>query len=214
MPTRFLLALLVCEGASDEWFLPVVLRRAIQRLCDGGPGEVQVEVEAVGADHQRPKTIIDMLDQMGRFEVLLYHHDGAPPGTAQSKVDEVRRAVTAVRSEPFVAVVPVRETEAWLLADHEALLDTVGKGALPLLVLEAPRAKEVEGLTDPKHILNAAMRMAAGRRASGSKLQAERPDIYAAVAANLDLDRLRQVPSFQRWWDEMAQALEKMGFLK
>lgn len=214
MPTRYLLALLVCEGASDEWFLPVVLRRAIQRLCDGGPDEVQVEVEVVRADHQRPQTIIDTLNPVHRFEVLLYHHDGAPAATAHSKIDEVRRAVTAVRREPFVAVVPVRETEAWLLADCEALLCAVGKGALPLLVLEVSRAKDVEGLADPKHTLNAALRMGAGRRASGSKLQADRPDIYAAVAANLDLDRLRQVPSFQRWWDEMAQALEKMGFLK
>ena len=214
MPIRFLLAVLVCEGVSDEWFLPVLLQRAIQRLCNEGRAEVQVEVEVVVADHQRPLTIIDALGRVPRFEILLYHHDGAPTVTAKSKIDEVRRAVTAARREPFVAVVPVRETEAWLLADHEALIGAVGPQALPLLLAEAPRAGAVEGLADPKKTLNAVIEAAAGRRASGRKLQADRPDIYADVATNLDLDRLRQVPSFQRWWDEMAQALEKMGFHK
>jgi hypothetical protein len=149
-----------------------------------------------------------------RFEVLLYHHDGAPAATAQAKVDEIRRDVTAVRREPFVAVVPVRETEAWLLADHAAVEHAVGRQAIPLLLVEVPRATDVEALADPKKTLNTAIAYAAGRRASGSKLQADRPDVYADIATNLDLDLLRRVPSFQCWWDEMAQALEKMGFLK
>jgi len=212
MPIRFLLAVLVCEGVSDEWFLPVLLQRAIQRLCNEGRVEVQVEVEVVVADHQRPAAIIDALDEVPRFEVLLYHHDGAPAATARSKVDEIRRAVTAARREPLVAVVPVRETEAWLLADHAALVAAVGRQVLPLLLVEVPRAKDVEALADPKKTLNTAIAIAAGRRASGSKLQADRPDIYADIATNLDLDRLRQVPSFQCWWDEMAQVLEEMGF--
>lgn len=214
MPIRFLLAVLVCEGVSDEWFLPVLLQRAIQRLCIEGRVEVQVEVEVVAADHQRSTTILGALDQVPRFEVLLYHHDGAPAGTAQAKVDEIRRAVTAARREPFVAVVPVRETEAWLLADHAALANAAGRQAVPPLVAVAPRARDVEALPDPKKTLNTAIATAAGRRASGSRLQADRPDVYADIATNLDLDLLRQVPSFQCWWDEMAQALEKMGFLK
>ncbi|WP_194921003.1 DUF4276 family protein [Catenulispora rubra] len=214
MPIRFLLAVLVCEGASDEWFLPVLLRRAIQRLCDGGRVEVQVEVEVAAADHQRPDTIIDALDELPRFDVVLYHHDGAPAASAQAKVEEVRRDVTAVRREPFVAVVPVRETEAWLLADVATLARAVGVPSAVVIEATAARAKDVEGVADPKKALNSLAATAAGRRRSGSRLQAERPDLYAAVAADLDLDRLRQVPSFERWWDEMAQALEKMGYQK
>ena len=214
MPTRFLLAVLVCEGTSDEWFLPILLRRAIQRLCAGGRVEVQVEIEVAAADHQRPDTIIDALDQVPRFDVLLYHHDGSPSAPAQAKVEEVRRDVTAVRREPLVAVVPVRETEAWLLADPAALARAVGVPVATVARVVTQRAKDVESIADPKKAVNSLVATAAGRRVSGSRLQAERPDLYAAVAANLDLDRLRQVPSFQRWWDEMAQALEKMGYQK
>ncbi|MEZ0111216.1 hypothetical protein ABH920_005231 [Catenulispora sp. EB89] len=214
MPIRPLLAVLVCEGASDEWFLPVLLRRAIQRLCDGGRVEVQVEVEVAAADHQRPDTIIDALDELPRFDVVLYHHDGTPAASAEAKIEEVRRDVTTVRREPFVAVVPVRETEAWLLADVATLARAVGVPSAVVIEAAAARAKDVEGVADPKKALNSLAAAAAGRRRSGSRLQAERPDLYAAVAADLDLDRLRQVPSFQRWWDEMAQALEMMGYQK
>ncbi|MFL6117897.1 MAG: DUF4276 family protein [Catenulispora sp.] len=212
MPSRFLSALLVCEGPSDEWFLPALLGRAIERLCDGCRFEVQVAVEVVVADHQRPATITAALEQIPRFDVLLYHHDGAPSASADAKVDEVRRAVIAVRSEPLVAVVPVRETEAWLLADISALAKAVGMPLTTVTEMTARRARDVETIIDPKKALNSLAASAAGRRVSGDRLRADRPDLYAAVAANLDLDRLRQVPSFQRWWDEMAQVLEKMGY--
>jgi len=212
MPSRFLFAPLVCEGPSDEWFLPVLLTRAIQRICDGCRSEVQVAVEVIMADHQRPVTITAALDQIPGFDVLLYHHDGAPPASAQAKVEEIRDAVAAVRSEPLIAVVPVRETEAWLLADPSALANAIGMPPAMVTEMTARRPRDVESIVDPKKTVNSLATTAAGRRASGNRLRAERPDLYAAVAANLDLDRLRQVPSFQRWWDEMAQALEKMGY--
>jgi hypothetical protein len=214
MPPRHLVCHLVCEGNSDRWFFPPLFKRAVEALCQGRNGPVvEVEVSPLWADHQRPDDILRALAAADRFDVLLYHHDGAPVASAEAKVAEVTEAVRAVRKEPVVPVVPLRETEAWLIADPDALADALGLAPAVVAGLLPTRPRDSEAVFDPKALLNEAAR-ATGRRGSAERFRDRRPGLFADLADRIDLTRLRQVPSFERWWTDMNAALDHLGYQK
>jgi Domain of unknown function (DUF4276) len=211
MPVRYLTCFLVCEGNSDKWFLTELLRRALDEIClEASSRIVEVVIEHVQADHQRPAAIADALMSAGKFDLLLYHHDGSPHGTSQAKVTEVCSSLARERREPVVPVVPVRETEAWMLADPDAVASLLGVRPASMTTSGFPvRAKDVEEVADPKQLLKSAMESCAGH---GTGLRIPKQDLFLVLAERIDLDRLREVPSFARWWTDMTEALVKMGY--
>ncbi len=208
--------MLVCEGPSDEWFLPVLLQRATHQLClEHFPGGVDVgDVRVLAVDHQRPDDIARAVArESGAYDVLLYHHDGFPQRTAAAKVDEVRRAIVEAGStELFVPVVPVVETEAWVLADPDALARVLSVPVARVRELLPRQPKQVEQQADPKELLRLVMRslVRRHRRARPDGDSMER--YFSELAEIIDLDRLRDVPAFADWWKSMAEALIRLGF--
>ncbi|MGW5262870.1 DUF4276 family protein [Microbispora sp. NPDC004025] len=213
---RCLQAVLVCEGPSDEWFLPVLLQRATHLLClESFPGDVDVrDVRVLGADHQRPEEIAKaVIRERDAFDVLVYHHDGSPHRKAVEKIDEVRRALEDAGSrEPFVPVVPVVETEAWILADPEALATVLSVPVARVRELLPQQPKQAEQQADPKELLRLVMRtlVRRHRRAKPDGDSMER--YFSELAEIIDVSLLREVPAFADWWTSMAGALERLGF--
>ncbi|HET9284742.1 MAG TPA: hypothetical protein VFR24_22560 [Candidatus Angelobacter sp.] len=92
---------------------------------------------------------------------------------------------------PYVCVIPVRMQEAWLLIDQNAIRMAAGNqyGRVPLTL---PRARDLEGIADPKALLFELLRTASeltGRRLqrlslSGVRLRiAQLIDDFAALRA-------------------------------
>lgn len=208
---RSLSCVLVREGPSDDWFLPVVLQRALQDMCrEHFPscGEVQEIRSLPEAGNQHPDSVVSAVAaELGTFDVLLYHHDGSPPDKSDPVIRRMREAWQATGyREPLVPVVPVRETEAWLLADAEAVRSALRVRKLPDFGFEPER---VHSVPRPKEEFEAIVRQVAGRRAtSGHGIR----DYIVRVGATARIDVLRRVPAFALWWDEMIEALERLGY--
>src|SRR5262249_20659716 len=106
--------------------------------------------------------------------------------------------------ERVVAVVPVRESEAWLLVDGEALravfeteLSDAGLG-LPV------HAREVEHITEPKQALNDVARAARRKRP---------PELFRLCGQGVRLERLRLLPAFQRLEADLVATLRELRFV-
>ncbi|MFY1633446.1 DUF4276 family protein [Solwaraspora sp. WMMB335] len=124
---RYLSTALISEGLSDDRFLPRLLARALEELCliefdetvyvsDVQP--LRARSGPVGIDD-----VIGLVDRSdGGFTIIFFHRDqGANAERVRREwLDPLRKRWTD-RREQLVAVVPVRETEAWLLADGQAL---------------------------------------------------------------------------------------------
>jgi Domain of unknown function (DUF4276) len=208
---RSLSCVLVREGPSDDWFLPVVLQRALQDMCrERFPscGEVQEIRSLPEAGDQHPDSVVRAIEaELGTFDVALYHHDGAPTGKSDVVIKRMRGAwQEAGFQEPLVPVVPVRETEAWLLADPEAI-----RSALRVRKLPEPgfAPERVHSVPRPKEEFEAIVRQVAGRKATGEHGVR---DYVIRVGATVEIDVLRRVPAFRQWWDEMIEALERLGY--
>ncbi|MEV7806165.1 DUF4276 family protein [Microbispora sp. NPDC088329] len=202
---------LIREGPSDDWFLPILLRRALEELViESFPAcrEVQEVRSLPKAGNQSPEPVLTALKQeRGSFDVVLYHHDGAPPAKSGPMLERMRQTWrTSDFEEPLVAVVPMRETEAWLLADHAALVRALNVRKLGRTSVSGP---EVESCLDPKAVVETLLRDEAGMN---PKKNGVLRNFYVSVAETAGIAELRKVPAFQQWWNDMIEALEGLGY--
>jgi len=108
-----------------------------------------------------------------------------------------------------VVIAPRHETEAWILADREAIGDALGyRGNLADLGLPA-NAREAEQLVDPKRVLNEAISKVRGRRSIISTEQ-----IVPAIAQRQNFAKLRASSSFSKFESALAVALIDLGCIE
>jgi hypothetical protein len=118
---------LVGEGPSDEGLIP-----HLENLCiELGA----TEVTGIAPDFQRlespiRKTVMDKLQAALQLEPtanLFFVHRDADSRNPQPRYAEIKTAASNCELEaPWVAVVPVQETEAWLLLDEGAIRSVAG----------------------------------------------------------------------------------------
>lgn len=200
MARRYLTATLFYEGREDSRFLEHVLKRQLEEFGLSGPGFEMGEVVT-----QRRRTV----EESGRvgeavvvasrdFDLVFVHHDWNERG----KIEALRKRVdgTLPADTRLVGVVPVRETEAWPLADPAAFPKAGGDAGVLLPV----RPKDVEDVPDPKQLLEKAL----GRRYD--------EPVAEWIGERIDLNRLAGVPAYGGpggLLHDLASALKELHFL-
>ena len=196
----------VSEGPTDDRFLANLLNRAIVDLCARRFSDAVDVADAVvirdrGGPAPIPAVVAALRRNAGSFNVVIFHHDGG------SDVDRVEREWIRPMREawssadvpaPIVFVIPVRESEAWALADPDAIRRVYGVSwdNVRLGVPDNPR--DVRRIADPKSVLTAISKAVGGRGTH----------YYARLGELVDLGRLAAVDAFAQWCDDMSHVLE------
>jgi hypothetical protein len=133
------------------------------------------------------------------FDLVIVHRD-AEGQTPDERIEEVRAGIRSVSDElSFIAVVPIRMTEAWLLVDQGAIRRVAGRpsGSEPL---DLPALSDIEQVPDPKTMLRRALETASGAR--GRRLRAFQRDFGAQRRRLLEaLDLTGPVTTLGAWQD-------------
>lgn len=223
--TTLVLALLA-EGNTDRRFLPILIQRtAAGILADRGrtvvdvldPVVVEPEIRSAGqANRMR-----SVAGQVAGYHALMIHID-ADDATPHRALDERFRPGAdlihqAHLSGEFVCnllipIVPVHMVEAWMLADTETLRIVIGTTASAEDLGVTSHAHEVEANADPKHMLREVVRRAyinRSRRRRGVSIS----DLYEPLARQISLNRLRLLPSYQRFQQDLTDALIRLNMI-
>lgn len=192
---------LLAEGRTDELFLGAVIFRQLRLLTENAARRVvDVEKTEIGScrttkDHDRLAEAA--IELAGDCHVLFIHNDHDKRDKALACAELLAKRGL---SRPVITLVPVRETEAWLLADREAWSTLRGSrlGALPT------RAKDVQKLPDPKSVLDAVVPEAGNR---------SRDDYFEYIGQNIELAVLAHVPAYAEWVAKAEEALKGLGYL-
>jgi len=213
---------LFCEGPTDERFLAPLLQRLCQDLClnhADGPVEVAEDVVPLTnpkEDASKPRderVARAAAAAAGAWRIVFVHADGAGDAKHQH-AQLVAPALARIEKDAGpsgtglgVAVVPVRETEAWALADGDTLRRVFGT-TLDNAALGLPaHARLVESIADPKQVLkNAYLRTGPGGR---SARRGAIP-LLPLLGQQVSLERLRQVASFLRTEEGVMAALRRL----
>ncbi|HKI03334.1 MAG TPA: DUF4276 family protein [Thermoanaerobaculia bacterium] len=224
---HYLRLALLAEGTSDHLFLPVVLRRLTIDLC-ATHAQRQVEVEdevldltALRIASREPENRTErvqniLLEVGGTFNVLFIHADGgSDPENARITQFNPLALWMSQQSEfgasRSVAVIPVREMEAWTLMDGEALRNAFGT-VLEDSDLGLPaKPRDVEGIVDPKRSLEDAYSKVLGRR---RRRKEKTTNFFSAIAERVRLDCLRQAGAFQELERDLRDALTHLGYFR
>ena len=198
---RFLLA---CEGQSDAGLIPHIERLIVEHSDEG-------TVEGESWFHHSPleKKVRTGMHAAGNIVDVLFVHRDANSAGADARFQEIARAVeVAGVAVPWVSVVPVRMTEAWLLLDEAAIRKAVGRpnGRAPL---DLPTPREAERRADPKQILADAFLAASeatGRREK--RIRRDFSSLRRRLLTDLPIDGpVTQLASWTRFRDDTLATL-------
>ena len=196
-----MIAALLGEGRSDRALLPI-LRWLLGRCADQDIRVEWVDTERFRLPHRTLKEKVAAALIACPCDLLFVHRD-ADHEDPQPRHEEIRGAVGA---HPHVAVVPVRETEAWLLIDPKAIAAAAGRPRWAD-ALNLPPVARLEAVADPKRLLKSALMEALGQ--TGRRAAHFDPDTAMHRAADLveDWSPLLQLSAFQRLERDTRAAL-------
>jgi Domain of unknown function (DUF4276) len=191
---RYLSMTLFCEGKEDGLFLSQVIQRQVALWAAGDPGFYSdaVFVQDCRTVQNRSLVEAEILEAALSFDVVFIHNDDNERGKIEQLKSRIGSRLSA--GTRLVAVVPVRETEAWMLADPDGLPRSSACSELP------SRAREVEKCTDPKKKLGAVL----GRPLDGATAE--------MIGDRISLDRLADIPAYQLFLQDLTTALKELNF--
>lgn len=208
------------EGPSDALYLDVLLPRIIRNLVTR-EGTQLVDVPDAPAvklgarDRSVEKIAEEACAFREAYDIIFIHADMGGQSLAQgimNRADAYCAAMKALCDWPLercVTITPRHETEAWLLADGEAVTGALGYNGKPAEVGLPIDARAAERLNDPKQVLSIAIEQVAGRR------RVQRVDrLFPAIAQRQQIELLRRSASFINFEERLRNCLRAIGCIR
>lgn len=209
------------EGPTDVRFLESVIQRSFEDVafeCSG-----QLEVLPVQYIQRQSGNFVEVVkndakeaEKLGVM-VLCVHADADEPTDANVFNDKMNPAFTAVRNLPgehvcknLVATIPVRMTEAWMLSDKHLLKAEIGTGKSDA---ELGIHKSPEVYADPKQAIEAAIRIARQNLTRRRRHKLTIAELYLPIGQKVSLNKLENLPSYQKFKEAVRIAFQELGYL-
>jgi hypothetical protein len=200
-------ATLVTDGSSDMLLAPLIellfdahTDLAYQVKCAQGLPPVSSGLQAR----------IDSALELFPCDFLFVHRDaeGIEATIRQQEIET--NWLNSRKTAILICIVPVRMTEAWLIASEGPIRSAVGNpnGSA---ALGLPASKDIESLPDPKTVLFAALKAASGL--SAMRKRRFRPQQFRHRVSELidDLTPLRKLASFQHLETQVHLQLQSLN---
>lgn len=146
-------ATLIAEGSSDQALVPLV-----EFVLDAHCTVPHITSFAVNLPSGPLRDRIAAALSLYPCDLLFVHRD-ADRSAVSDREEEIRAAIADNGTRTHVCLIPVRMTEAWLLADEAAIRRAAGNAAGKVSLGIPPPAK-LEAQADPKGLLFAALEKA------------------------------------------------------
>lgn len=213
---------LYLEGSTDEDFLGSVipnvaksiLKNSGQQTVEVAPPKIYLQKDKSDKDLDRNILYVARLvarelhnqhdEEPITYSVLIIHCDADAPNNKKALEDRYLPGYNLVRQSEelehitLIPVIPVHETESWMLAaDHEVLRSVLMTDNLRELDL-VDRVHQVASESKPKEKLEQIIQKARGSR-SRRRYQVKREDLYEPLGRRISLERLKNVPSYKQF---------------
>jgi len=203
---------LLSDGSFDRALIPILTWLLRQHVPDTA---LQPEWADLRRLPEPPKKLAERICACINLYPcdLLFIHRDAEGESHGSRISEIHAAIAETIPQtqiPYVCVVPVRMTEAWLLLDCTAIRRSAGNPA-GNMALELPPLRTVEDIPDPKTLLYDLLRKASGLH--GRRREQFRPQEAARRIPDFigDFSPLRGLPAFQQLESDLKQITEHFG---
>jgi hypothetical protein len=189
---------LVADGSSDNALIPILTWLFIR---NGVACAIQSSLADLRNLQIPRKEISDRIIKsydLFPCDILFIHRD-AEKESREKRMEEINNAIKIVQQKinppPYICVIPVRMTEAWLLIDEAAIKRAAGNPNNKEK-LDLPRIQKLEDLPNPKEVLYDLLIKSCGL--SGRRLKQFLAFQHAGNVSEYiaDFSPLRQLPAF------------------
>ena len=196
---------LITDGSSDRVLIPII-NWALDQI-DGVRYKSQyagVSLKPSVGLFRRAEAAIKVYE----CDILFVHRDAELLAMTR-RIAEINKKLGKL-NKPYIPVVPIRMTEAWLLIDEQAIRSAAsnsnGKAKLNL-----PEVNNLEGLPDPKNVLFESLNLAS--ELPPGRLRKFRPETCRHRVAELisDFSKLRNLSAFVQFENSLAESIQALA---
>lgn len=212
------------EGTTDVRFLEKIIERSFEEIAYECQGDVEpvvwplvVDKTGLSFSEYALKAAQQGVEELGMM--ILCIHSDADDATNQNVLDNkiapARELIKAQSDDTtckiLVPAIPVQMMESWMLADKDLLKNEIGttKTDNELGINRSP-----ESITDPKAVIEEAIRIARQEITRRRRKELRISDLYLPVGQKVSIDKLKELPSYRRFQEDIRQAYRELHLMK
>ena len=212
---------LYCEGSTDKRFLTPVITKTSREVLNTYQ-QIQIEVlpiHIIETEKRRQReAILSAARQARGYHALIIHADADDPEPYKARSERFEPGYALVQQvqedicKDLLPIIPVQAIKAWMLADHELLLEEIGTRMRPDELNIPTKANLVEAISKPKQRLRQAVQLAyASRRKRQRDIDID--FLYEPLGERIRLERLNSVSSYNQFVHELTTTLKKLTLI-
>jgi hypothetical protein len=215
---------LIAEGTTDVRFLKNVIYKSIQELswsCDNQVDIFDIQEVTAEGDSFVNKMLAASKNacQTYGISVLCIHADSdasTMDTVMQNKFEPFFSALKDMSEDEYckhiIPTIPIQMIESWMLADKELLKRLINAKDMSDADLGLDRAPE--SYADPKSAIENAIRRAMAEQPKKKRNLVGISDLYEILGNRLSLERLRTIPSFAKFEENVIIVFKNMGLMR
>jgi hypothetical protein len=193
------------EGKADYEFLLKVIERYLKQLLPHIDFTADI-VHHIEAPTEKER-LLKLAEDYAGLHFIIVHFDADSRTEDNVLQNRFLPAYEEASNKRCIPIIPIKESEAWMLVDYEAFKQSVGT-KLSAKELDFPsQAHQVETINEPKEILNKALSLAQAKRR-----RIDLDELYAPMGELVSLELLDKVPAFQNFQSRVRKTLIEIGF--
>lgn len=208
------------EGKTDVRFLESVIQRSFEDIAF----ECRDQIEVLPLQHIRKisgdfistvKIYSQKAEELG-IMILCIHTDADSSEDTNAFEDKINPAFSEIKQSTtdfcknLIAVVPVRMTEAWMLADKNLLKNEIGTQKTDQ---ELNINKNPESFSDPKKTLEDAIRIAQQDLTKRKRRNLTIGELYLPIGQKISIAQLDSLPSFWKFKEAIKAVFKDIKYV-
>lgn len=198
---------LATEGSTDHRFLPNIIQRTFERVAFEDQQEIEIFepicLSQISGENIREKAKQYASQAVEQGAMVLCFHADADNRTDENSFNErINPAFDAIKSDKrdlckkLVAIVPIKMTEAWMLADKELLKKQLctDKSDSELEIDKHP-----ESFSNPKETIKKAINKAREGITKRHRKKLTIDDLYSPLGTTIELSKLESLSSYKKF---------------
>ena len=201
---------LVTEGETDNRFLRSVIERLFTEIANDCHSDIIIE--AIYSINMKKEAFTSMMLKASKYA---YADSRTLHNVYSYKIDPFLDELNDYPDEEYckavIPIVPIQMIESWMLADKNLLKERINAVQYTNDDLGLHRAPEA--YANPKQAIENAISFVRNNRPKKRRYEIDIADLYGELGSIIELDKLRELPSFQNFETNARQIFRDLHYL-
>ena len=208
------------EGTTDSRFLPNIAERIVEQLLIEYNVKATIQWQHIQKEGNSSEEVIFNAAKQARFcTTLIVHSDADKAGAKETYKNKIKPALGLIDEAEEVCknitvVIPITETEAWLLVDRELLKEEINTSLSYQDLGLTYQIGRIENIADPKKTLNDAINvhhstLSKKRRKSAVTIS----QLYEPISQKIKLNDLKVLTAYVSFKEGITTSLKSKNII-